>query len=147
MSEEVVEALIGTLVPIFVCVVLPVGIVWLVTRAGVNKDRQRSQVVIEALKNNPDIDINEILKTYSVKEKTPQEKLQNRLLRGVLFSILAVAITFFVIFDVYGLGNQGMLVLDIVFYGLGISNMVVFFLQRKQLAESQQNNSNTEENA
>lgn len=147
MSEEVVEALIGTLVPIFVCVVLPVGIVWLVTRAGVNKDRQRSQVVIEALKNNPDIDINEILKTYSVKEKTPQEKLQNRLLRGVLFSILAVAITFFVIFDVYGLGNQGMLVLDIVFYGLGISNMVVFFLQRKQLAESQQNNSNTEEKA
>ena len=147
MSAEVVEALIGTLVPIFVCVVLPVGIVWLVTRAGVNKDRQRSQVVIEALKNNPDIDINEILKTYSVKEKTPQEKLQNRLLRGVLFSILAVAITFFVIFDVYGLGNQGMLVLDIVFYGLGISNMVVFFLQRKQLAESQQNNSNTEENA
>lgn len=147
MSEEVVEALIGTLVPIFVCVVLPVGIVWLVTRAGVNKDRQRSQVVIEALKNNPDIDINEILKTYSVKEKTPQERLQNRLLRGVLFSILAVAITFFVIFDVYGLGNQGMLVLDIVFYGLGISNMVVFFLQRKQLAESQQNNSNTEEKA
>lgn len=147
MSAELAEVLIGTLVPIFVCVVLPVSIVWLASRAGVNKDRQRSQVVIEALKNNPDIDINEILKTYSVKEKTPQEKLQNRLLRGVLFSILAVAITVFVIFDVYGLGNQGMLVLDIVFYGLGISNMVVFFLQRKHLAESQQNKNNTEENA
>lgn len=147
MSAELAEVLIDTLVPIFVCVVLPVSIVWLASRAGVNKDRQRSQVVIEALKNNPDIDINEILKTYSVKEKTPQEKLQNRLLRGVLFSILAVAITVFVIFDVYGLGNQGMLVLDIVFYGLGISNMVVFFLQRKHLAESQQNNNNTEENA
>lgn len=147
MSPQLAEVLIGTLVPIFVCVVLPVSIVWLVSRAGVNRDRQRSQVVIEALKNNPDIDINDILKTYSVKDKTPQEKLQNRLLRGVLFSILAVAITVFVIFDVYGLGNQGMLVLDIVFYGLGISNMVVFFLQRKQLAESQQNNNNTEENA
>lgn len=147
MSAALAETLIGTLVPIFVCVVLPVSIVWLVSRAGVNKDRQRSQVVIEALKNNPDIDINEILKTYSVKEQTPQEKLQNRLLRGVLFSILAVAITVFVIFDVYGLGNQGMLVLDIVFYGLGISNMVVFFLQRKHLAESQQNNNNTEEKA
>ena len=147
MSPQLAEVLIGTLVPIFVCVVLPVSIVWLISRAGVNKDRQRSQVVIEALKNNPDIDINEILKTYSVKEKTPQERLQNRLLRGVLFSILAVAITVFVIFDVYGLGNQGMLVLDIVFYGLGISNMVVFFLQRKHLADSQQNNNNTEENA
>lgn len=147
MSAELSETLIATLVPIFVCVVLPVSIVWLVSRAGVNRDRQRSQVVIEALKNNPDIDINDILKTYSVKDKTPQEKLQNRLLRGVLFSILAVAITFFVIFDVYGLGNQGMLVLDIVFYGLGISNMTVFFLQRKQLAESQQNNNNTEEKA
>ncbi|MGM9860202.1 MAG: hypothetical protein ACI31C_05530 [Muribaculaceae bacterium] len=147
MSAVLSETLIGTLVPIFVCVVLPVSIVWLVSRAGVNKDRQRSQVVIEALKNNPDIDINNILKSYSDKEKTPQEKLQSRLLRGVLFSILAVAITFFIIFDVYGLGNQGMLVLDIVFYGLGISNMVVFFLQRKQLAESQQKNNNTEENA
>ena len=48
--------LFETLLPIFVMVVLPVMVVWLVTRARLKKNEQKMAVLVKAIENGVDID-------------------------------------------------------------------------------------------
>ena len=48
--------LFNTLLPIFVMVVLPVMVVWLVTRARLKKNEQKMAVLVKAIENGVDID-------------------------------------------------------------------------------------------
>ena len=50
------ESIIAVLIPIFICVVLPVLIVWIVFRATMNNDNKRAEVLIKAIEANNGID-------------------------------------------------------------------------------------------
>lgn len=85
------EELADILVPLGVCVALPVLVVWLVMRAATNSDNKRAEVLIEAIKNNANIDADKLAETFGKKPKRPLEIYQSRLLRGALFTFAGVA--------------------------------------------------------
>ena len=55
----------GALIPLGVCVVLPVLIVWLVTRAKINKDKANKEIVLAAIEKNSDLDVEKIMNAMS----------------------------------------------------------------------------------
>lgn len=57
MDAAFLHQLTGILVPIGICVVLPVLCVWLVMRAKINKDNANKEVLIAAINKNSELEI------------------------------------------------------------------------------------------
>ena len=80
------------LVPIAVCCVLPIMVVWLIVRRNMNETNQRTQIVLAAIEKNPEMDIEEIMKKISPKPKLLKEKLLTKLLWGSLATLLGIGL-------------------------------------------------------
>ena len=76
--------LISIIVPIGICVVLPVLIVWFVTRARINRDNRRTELLLEAIRRNDHIDPEVLADALSKPECTERDRQHSRLLRGCL---------------------------------------------------------------
>ena len=83
--------LISTLVPLGICVVLPVLIVWFFTRMKINNDNKRSEIIIKAIEANNSIDVDALAKSLEKQQKSPEQIQQGRLLRGSCFALSGVA--------------------------------------------------------
>lgn len=79
------------LVPIFVCVVLPVSIVLIVYLTRMNSDNKRAQIIIKAIEANNDIDADKLAESLRKPQRSAKEILHSRLLCGCIFSFLGVA--------------------------------------------------------
>ena len=82
------------LVPIFVCVVLPVSIVLIAALTKMNADNKRSQTIIKAIesKGNDNVDIARLIESLNPQSDKNQksssiELLYRHLLRGCIFSL------------------------------------------------------------
>lgn len=81
---------VNTLLPICICVILPITIVWLITRIKLNSDNKRTDVLIEAIRANKDIDTTEIAKAFgtkNIKNKSPKTIMMRKLQWGLGFSL------------------------------------------------------------
>lgn len=131
--------IVQTLVPIFVCVVLPVMIVWLICRANMNSDNKRAQVLIEAIKANKDIDTNALANAFKKKKKSKQEILLRRLLIGsclTLIGIFVLAFNLFAFIENYS-NEPEFVVLSLICLSIGLSYLIVYFMGRKQPAKDE----------
>lgn len=131
----------GILVPIFICVVLPVAIVLIVFLYNMNSDNKRAEVLIKAIEANKDIDTDKLAEAFSKPRRSPREILNLRLLRGSIFTLCGLG---FVIFGLVGLANDFTIRMEPVMIpmicgasclALGISYLIVYFVTRKQLAD------------
>ncbi len=131
----------GILVPIFICVVLPVAIVLIVFLYNMNSDNKRAQVLIKAIEANKDIDTDKLAEAFSNPRRSPREILNLRLLRGSIFTLCGLG---FVIFGLVGLANDFTIRMEPVMIpmicgasclAVGISYLIVYFVTRKQLAD------------
>ncbi len=131
----------GILVPIFICVVLPVAIVLIVSLYNMNSDNKRAQVLIKAIEANKDIDTDKLAEAFSKPRRSPREILNLRLLRGSIFTLCGLG---FVIFGLVGLANDFTIRMEPVMIpmicgasclAVGISYLIVYFVTRKQLAD------------
>lgn len=86
------------LIPIFVCVVLPVSIIWIVYRFLINKTNKKTEIILEAIKNNPGIDTEKLVESLKSEEITPWESLNRKLLRGSIFTLIGIAFVLIAIF-------------------------------------------------
>ncbi len=77
--------IIEDLVPIAICVVLPIAIVWMTTRTRIKRDNLRKEIILAAMEKNSDIDIEEMTKKLNRPRKLLKEKLIMRLLYGSIF--------------------------------------------------------------
>lgn len=84
--------IIEDLVPIAICVVLPIAIVWMTTRARIKRDNLRKEIILAAMEKNSDIDIEEMTKKLNGPKKLLKEKLLTRLLFGSIFVGLGILI-------------------------------------------------------
>lgn len=125
------------LIPLGICVALPVLIVWLVTRNKTNADNRRAEVLIKAIENNCDTNMEALSESMAAPKKSPRELLNSRLLRGVLFSLLGVAFGIFSYvsttvpdtdFDDWGV----FMVMSGIAFAIGIAYLVVYLITRKQ---------------
>ena len=119
------------LVPIFVCVVLPVAIIAIIFGASINSDNKRSQVLIKAIESNCDIDADKLAEALQKPKKTAREILNLRLLRGCIFSLVGIAVC------IIGIIAADTVTVPLIFGGaslaIGLSYLVVYFVTRKQI--------------
>ncbi len=127
------------LVPIFVCVILPVSIVLIVSLRKANSDNKNSQILIKAIEANKDIDTDKLIEALRKPHKTPLEIRNSRLLRGCLFSLIGLFSAAIGIVN-YAFGVElsedtvtFLYILGVVGLAIGISNLIVFFVTRKQV--------------
>ncbi len=131
--------MVEILVPIFCGCILPIAIVLIIALRKSNEVNKRSQILIKAIEANKEVDTDKLIEALKEPQKTPQEILYARLLRGCMFSLIGVSLT---IIGSVGLCN-GMCFSNeevstpFIFGGIslaiGISYLIVYFVSRKQV--------------
>lgn len=131
--------MVEILVPIFVCVVLPVAIVLIIFLAGMKEDSNRTKVLIKAIEANNNIDADKLAESLKKPQKTAREILNLRLLRGCIFGFIGLALLIVGIVS-WASGTEfgsDPVTVPMVFGGasfaIGISYLVVWFATRKQV--------------
>lgn len=131
--------IIALVVPIGVCVVLPVMVVWLVTRARIKKNEQKMAVLVKAIENGVEIDpellVSETESSRNTNRNTKM-KLIKKLTAGIVCSIIGIALLVCPSLEAFdGVARFEMLyVIGGVMIAVGIAYIVTFFVGRKYLA-------------
>ncbi len=135
--EYIQDIMVTVFLPICICCVLPVTIVWLICRRWINNDNRRADVLIEAIKTYNGMDIDRLVETLAKPNRTPAELLNLRLLRGCIFTLVGLALT--VVCVVICLNCGGMtdpagifMVLGAVSVAIGVSYLITYFVTKKQ---------------
>ena len=132
-------AAVSILVPIFVCVVLPVSIVLIIYLASINSDNKRAQILIKAIESGNNIDSDRLAEALRKPVKTPRELLNLRLLRGCIFGIMGLFLLVAGIIGFYAGGEYAdgvlseVVILGCIFLPIGISYLIVYFVTRKNV--------------
>lgn len=122
----------GILLPICVACIMPIVIVWIVMRTVANSDNKRAEVLIEAIRNNTDIDTEKLTKALGKSARTPEEELNMRLLRGCIS--LAVGIAAGILSFIFSFDLQNMcMIASAIFLPVGIGYLIVYFVSRKSI--------------
>ena len=129
------EEIIALMIPIGVCVVLPVMIVWLVTRARIKKNEQKMAVLVKAIENGVEIDP-ELLVSETESSRNTKMKLIKKLTTGIVCSMIGIALLVCSSLDAFeGVAGLEMLyIIGGVMVAIGVAYMVAFFVGRKYLA-------------
>lgn len=130
----------GILIPIACGCVLPIVIVWLYVRTKMNETNQRTQIVLAALEKNPEMNMEELMKSMAPKKKLLKEKLLTKLLWGGIITFLGVALVVFCIIMGYigGMPSaalQQFSLFGAILSGVGIAILVNYYTGKKMLAK------------
>ena len=125
------------IVPIGICVVLPVMLVWLVTRVRSNEIDKKTEVMLKAIESGATID-SDLFKEAPKKRKSTKERLLNRLICGCAASIIGAALTAIGIIPWMTLEDDTfapLLIFGGISLAVGIALFIGFFVGRKMLAK------------
>ena len=127
--------LFETLLPIFVVVVLPVMVVWLVTRARLKKNEQKMAVLVKAIENGVDIDPALLVSETEGGRNTKMQQVR-KLTTGVICAIIGLAVLICTQLDAFeGVAGIEMLyIIGGVLIAVGAAYILAFFVGRKYLA-------------
>lgn len=138
--ELITHALIEILVPIGICVILPLGIFWLYYRAQMNKENKRTEIIMKALESNSNIDTDSLVKALENTSKTPQGIRYARLQRGCQYTLLGIALcVVFLISNGIEIDSDGAFLM--IFAGaasiaVGISYLIVYLVSGKSSTDN-----------
>ena len=125
----------GIIVPLGICIILPciiVGIIFWFLNNRVNKN---AEIAIKAIESNSSLDIDKLIAAMAKPEKTPQQLLNLRLLRGCILSLVGVAVGLFsaVIYSHFddAATTYFSLLISCIFLAVGIAYLIVYFVTRK----------------
>ena len=137
---EFLEGLEDILVPLGICVFLPLMVVWLYIRKKMHSDDMRKEIILAALEKNANIDIEELVKKMNKPEKLLKEKLLKKLQWGMLTFFLGIGLIGFGLY--LELTNAG-LYSDVLTYicggvasfAIGIAFLANYHIGKKMLAK------------
>lgn len=122
------------LVPLGVCVALPVLVVWIYYRSVTNRDNKNAEIIIKAIESNSTIDADKLVAALGKQKKTPEEVLLVRLLRGCIFTLLGIAAAVIAAlvyraedFFAFSILTSGFCL------AVGLAYLIVFFVTRKSV--------------
>ena len=125
---------------IAICVVLPITIVWMITRTRIKLDNLRKEIILAAMEKNSDIDIEEMMKKLNRPKKLLKEELITKLLYGSMF--VGLGILTYVALAVYMciFGQETNMFIGLSFVAVpslavGIAFLISFFVGRNMLAK------------
>lgn len=140
MNDALFTIFVQSLVPISVCVLLPVLVIWLWTRMKTNNNNKRSEVLLEAIRNNNNIDANKLAEVLEQDKKTALEILHSRLLYGCRYSFIGIAMLICSYVSQLKDSDRdiwyNLLVVGCIVLAIGISFLVVYFVTRKTVEEA-----------
>jgi len=127
------------LIPIGICVVLPIVVVWLNTRKAQNETNKKTEIMLKAIESGATIDTN-LFKTQLTPAKTIKEKLLARLTAACIVSAigLSVCITTLILSYIGGVLTQviqGFIVIGGIILAVGIALFIVYFVGKRMLAK------------
>lgn len=122
---------IYALIPICICVVLPVLIVWLVGRVKQNETNRRTEIMLKALDNSEKIDADFFRSLRE--EKSLKKKLLNRLTGACVTTLVGFAFLFY-FFLLDDLDSQVCLA-GVILFAVGIALFIVYFVGKKMMAK------------
>ena len=128
------------IVPVAICVVLPVMIVWLINRTLQNETNRKTEIMLKAIESGATIDADFFKAQQEQKApKTLKEKLLNRLTAGCVCTFIGIAtvVVCFVLEAKLGWNHVGdyMLTFGAISLAIGISFLLVFFVGKKMLTK------------
>lgn len=136
---EILSLLEEVLVPVAICVILPISIVAIVVGKKRHEMNKRTEILLAAIEKNAELDVDEYLRKMSPNKKTIKERLITKLLWGSVLSALGVAVLVYSFWmDILGgmltrsLKGQYMSGATLLLVGLAI--ILVFFISKKMLA-------------
>ncbi|MDE7376317.1 MAG: hypothetical protein K2N16_05670 [Muribaculaceae bacterium] len=129
--------LINDLVPIFICVVLPVSIVLIYYLASINRENKRAKVLIKAIEANNNIDADKLAEAMRKPKKSAREILNRRLMYGCLFTALGLALLIFgttYSFPLHMADEHNFIMFSsVVCLGIGVGFVATYFFTRKSV--------------
>lgn len=132
----------STLVPIFVCVVLPIAVVLITSLTKINGENKRTKIILKAIEANKDVDTDKLIESLKKSPKSSREILNGRLLRGCIFTAIGVALAGIGLFF-WANGIKGSdepvsvpFVFGSISLALGASYLIVYFVTRKQVVDT-----------
>lgn len=136
----ITEALIGLLVPLGICVALPVLIIWLISRTETNKDNRNAEIIIKAIESDTAVDTDKLVEALGKRKKSPLEVLHARLLRGCIFTFTGIAAAIVsmlipLVQDLYLI----LIIVSALCLAIGIAYIVVYFITRKSVSQQSDN--------
>lgn len=133
--------MVDILVPIFVCVVLPVAIVGIYYWSQINTENKRAEILMKAIEANCGPDADKLAEALQKPRKTAREILNLRLLRGCMFTFVGLGLCIVGIVSAC-MGTEfasDPVMVPLVFGGaslaIGLSYLVVYFVTRKQVKD------------
>lgn len=135
------------LIPLGVCVVLPVLVVWLVMRKKTNETNRRTEVMLAAIEKGSDVNAEKLLGLFDKTgkpTKTTRTALKEKLMKKLLtaFILMGVGIAFGIyalLMSIQGGSNTNDLAaysfVSAVLLLVGAAFLISYFISRKFLAE------------
>ena len=131
------------LMPLGVCVVLPVMMVWLVMRTRQNETNKKTEVMLKAIESGATVDP-EFFKSQQRGQKTIKERLLSRLAGGSILSLIGIAfLVLAIVFansyapNGWNFGNSPaptFAIIGGISLAIGLALFAVFFVGKKIMA-------------
>lgn len=138
LTSPIADVLENTLVPIFVCVVLPSLIVFLVMWQRRNEVNRKTEVALKAIETGAQVDPNFFAPTAGKKDKAGKSlkmKIFKMLRCGIVLSTLGAAFIIISVISKYnGDIRQSLTTAGIIILALGLGFTASYFIARKQFA-------------
>lgn len=132
---------VAIIVPIFICVILPVSIVLIFYLWKINKDNKRSKILIKAIESNPGLDIDKFAESLQSPKRSETELLNLRLLRGLIFTFCGIILVIVGVVIYYSdkvMTDEAVMpmILGGISFAVGLSYLIVYRVSRKQIIDS-----------
>lgn len=128
----------NAILPIAICVGLPVSVVWLYLRSRINETNRRSELIKLAIENNSQVDIAKLVEQLNGKQQA--RYLKFRLLRllqaGCVLTGLGLGLMAYIMWMVFYAGLPGTYADDLqtimyILLFVGISLIIAFVVSKK----------------
>lgn len=132
--------MVEILVPLGVCVVLPVLVVWLVTQKKKNETNRRAEILLAAIEKKPETDIREFLEQLNLQQNSQKKSLKMRLMDKLKVACVCTALGVGIFGtslwrDVEGgalRDNLSFLYLSgIILLMVGIAHFIIYFMSKR----------------
>ena len=124
-----------------ICVVLPIIVVSLITRAKTNATNRRAEIAMAAIEKNTNVDLEEFFRKMNPPRRSIKERLLNRLLLGCIFTLFGVGV--YIAIFVYNLNvggfDRNMFIglshAAVPSLGIGLAFLINYFIGRRILKQ------------
>ncbi|MGN0201851.1 MAG: DUF6249 domain-containing protein [Candidatus Cryptobacteroides sp.] len=132
-SADFADLLVGFLLPVSICLILPCTIVWIVNCSRRHAIDKKTELALKAIENGAQFDP-EIFS--GKKEKSIKEKIFGNFKSGCILASIGIGLTAAALLNRGKLGDNSlwMQIPGIIFILLGVAYFVAYFIGRKQFA-------------